>query len=373
MRKMPLPVPRALAAAASVVLGALLAGLALTGCGKSGSGGEEPTALAKVVIGYYPSWNKAAFDHTKVDYKHLTHIANAFAWPDADGNLVVPADYLYPELNAAAHENGVLMIMSLGGWGNGDGFPGMSATSANRARFIGQVVAFCEANAYDGVDIDWEFVSDATEEADFDLFVHELSAALKARTPALLLTMAAPADAYYGQWIDFERLAGDFDYIGFMSYDYHGPWSDHSGHNSPLYPDAGDTDGSVDETYQYARQRQVPLAKLLLGVPFYGKSFDCSGLGLPFTTSTDYSYAEAMELLAAGWTRTWDATARVPWLLRPDSGMIVCYDDEESVGAKCDYVKTKQAAGVIVWEISEDYRNGASELLAVIGRSFAAK
>jgi hypothetical protein len=65
----------------------------------------------------------------------------------------------------------------------------------------------------------------------------------------LILIMAAPADAYYGQWIDFEGLAADFDFIGFMTYDFHGPWSDHSGHNSPLYADAGDTDGSVDETF----------------------------------------------------------------------------------------------------------------------------
>ncbi len=41
--------------------------------------------------------------------------------------------------------------------------------------------------------------------------------------------MAAPSGNYYGRWIDFERLADDFDYIGFMTYDYHGTWSDHSG------------------------------------------------------------------------------------------------------------------------------------------------
>jgi chitinase len=117
----------------------------------------------------------------------------------------------------------------------------------------------------------------------------------------------------------------------------------------------------------------VPLAKLLLGVPFYGRSFDCGGLGLPFTACTDYSYTEAMGLLTAGWTRIWDATARVPWLRRSDSGMIVSYDDTRSVGEKCDYVKSHQAAGIIIWELSEDYRNGTSELLAVVGQSFAAR
>jgi chitinase len=349
----------------------VLVALAAVACQKSGTTPEpQPTPLTKVVIGYYPSWSRDVFSHSKVSYKNLTHIAHAFAWPDSSGNLVVPADYLYPELNATAHQNGVKMIMSLGGWGNCAGFPGMTATSGTRSNFIGQVVSFCTANGYDGVDIDWEFVSDATEQANFTLFIHELSTALKARTPQLLLTMAAPADNYSGQWINYEQLAADFDFIGFMTYDFHGSWSDHSGHNSPLYADAGDTDGSVDQTFQYARQRQVPLGKLLLGVPFYGRSFDCGGLGLPFTACTDYSYTDAMGLLAAGWTRIWDATAQVPYLRRSDAGMIVCYDDTQSVGAKCDYVKAKQSAGVIIWELSQDYRNGKSELLEVIGQSF---
>jgi chitinase len=330
----------------------------------------QPTPLTKTVIGYYPSWDKATVTHSRVIYKNLTHIANAFAWPDSAGNLVVPADYLYPELNAAAHQNGVKMIMSLGGWGNCAGFPGMSSTAGNRSRFIGQVVDFCKTNSYDGVDIDWEFVSNPTEQADFVLLIHELSTALKAQSPKLLLTMAAPAGGYYGQWIDFEQLAADFDFIGFMTYDFHGPWSDHSGHNSPLYADAGDTDGSLDETFQYARQRQIPLGKLLLGVPFYGRSFDCGGLGQPFTTSVYYSYTDAMSLLAAGWSRLWDATAQVPYLRRADAGMIVCYDDTQSVAAKCSYVKTRQSAGIIIWELTEDYRNGKSELLEVVGQSF---
>jgi len=355
---------------ALIVFAALVA-LAAVSCQSSETTpSPQPTPLTKTVIGYYPSWEKTTLGHTRVNFKNLTHIANSFAWPDSAGNLVVPADYLYSELNAAAHQNGVKMIMSLGGWGNCAGFPGMSSTAGNRSRFIGQVVDFCRANSYDGVDIDWEFVSNPTEQADFVLFIHELSTALKGQTPKLLLTMAAPAGAYYGQWIDFEVVAADFDFIGFMTYDFHGSWSDHSGHNSPLYADPGDPCGSMDETFQYARQRQVPLGKLLLGVPFYGRSFDCGGIGQPFTTSADYSYTNAVSLLTAGWTRLWDSTAQVPWLRRADSGMIVCYDDTQSVAAKCDYVKARQSAGIIIWELTQDYRNGKSELLEVVGQSF---
>jgi chitinase len=334
---------------------------------------STPSRPNKIVVGYYASWKKAEFDHTKVAFGYLTHIAHAFAWPDSDGNLVVPSDYLYPELNAAAHANSVKMILSLGGWGNCAGFPGMSATAATRSRFIGQVVGFCKANGYDGVDIDWEFVSNDEEKANFTLFIEALAAALKAQTPSLLLTMAAPSDNFYGRWIDFERLVDDFDMIGFMTYDYHGDFSDHSGHNSPLYAWGGDGCGSLDETFLYALGRKVPPAKLLVGVPFFGRSFDCGAMGQPFKTSESWDYLAVQALSGSDWTRAWDGQAQVPYMRRTDGGMVISYDDMSSVGLKCQYVKDKASAGVIVWELSEDYRSGNSELLEVIGKSFGVR
>lgn len=332
----------------------------------------EPSRPSKVVMGYYRTSNRAQLDHTQIAYEYLTHIANAFAWPDASGNLVVPSDYLYPELNAAAHASGVKMIVSLGGWGNCAGFPGMASTAANRSRFIGQLVDFCQANAYDGVDIDWEFVSNDQEKADFTLFIEALGAALKSQTPPLLLTTATPSGNYYGRWIDYERLADDFDFIGFMTYDYHGEWSDHSGHNSPLYTPSGDACGSLDETFAYARSRQVPLDRLLVGVPFFGRSFDCGAMGLPFTTSEGWDYTAIMALPGSEWTRVWDGEAQVPYMRRTDGTKVISYDDMSSVGLKCQYVKDKTSAGVIIWELSGDFRSGQSELLEVIGKSFGA-
>jgi chitinase len=331
-----------------------------------------PVKPNKIVMGYYQSWSKAEFDHTKIAYGYLTHIAHAFAWPDPSGNLVVPGDYLYPELNAAAHANGVKMIVSLGGWGNCAGFPGMASTAANRTRFIGQLVDFCKAQAYDGVDIDWEFVSNDQEKADFTLFIEALGAALKSQSPPLLLTTATPAGDYYGRWIDYERLADDFDFIGFMTYDYHGDWSDHSGHNSPLYTPAGDDCGSLNDTFLYARSRQVPLGKLLVGVPFYGRSFDCGAMGQPFSATEGWDYAAVMALPGSEWTRVWDGEAQVPYMRRTDGTKVISYDDKSSVGLKCQYVKDKTSAGVIIWELSGDYRSGNSELLEVIGKSFGA-
>jgi len=351
---------------------ALALGLLFAGACEVSQVPSVPTRPNRTVVGYYRTSNRAVLDHTGIEYRYLTHIAHAFAWPDAAGNLVVPAGFLYPELNAAAHAAGVKMIVSLGGWGNCAGFPGTAATAESRARFIGQLVAFCKANAYDGVDLDWEFVSNETEKANFVLLVEALGAALKAQSPPLLLTAAVPSDNYYGRWIDYERLADDFDFIGFMTYDYHGAWSDHSGHNSPLTTPSWDGCGSVDATFLYGRSRQVPLAKLLVGLAFFGRSFDCGGMGRPFTTSEGWDYSAIMDLPASGWARIWDSEAQVPYQRRADGGLVVSYDDMSSIGLKCQYVKDKASAGVIIWELGSDRRDGHSELLEVVGKSFGA-
>jgi chitinase len=327
----------------------------------------------KVVIGYYPSFKREDQDHNSIDYDSLTHIAEAFVKPDSEGNLVVDQKFIYPELLSAAHRHGVKVLVSIGGWGNCEGFAPMASSPEKRARFISQVIAFCLQNGYDGVDLDWEFVSSDEESQNFSALVRELSQALRAQIPPLLLTMAAPAGPYWGRWINFEQLHPYFDYISFMTYDYHGPWTDHAGHNSPLYTCQNDPCGSVDDTFTYSQIRQVPLQKLLLGIPFYGRSFDTTGLYKPAQNSQYYDYSAVVNLQAAGWKYNWDACSQVPYLISPNGKTYLSFDDRRSVEAKCRYVLQKKAAGVIIWEIKADRVGNRSELLPVVGRTLKIK
>lgn len=365
--------------AAGLGLCLLFAGLALFGQNlgrdfvpKRQPGLNKPQT-GRVVIGYYPSFKREEQDHLFIDYDSLTHIAEAFVKPDSEGNLVVDQKFIYPELVTLAHRNGVKVLVSAGGWGNCEGFAPMAASPDRRARFISQVVSFCLLHHYDGVDLDWEFVSSEEESRNFGALVKELSAALKSQTPPLLLTMAAPAGPYWGRWINFEELHPYFDYIGFMTYDYHGPWTDHSGHNSPLYTCFHDPCGSVDDTFTYAQIRQVPLKKLLLGIPFYGRSFDTDGLYQPAQNSQYYDYSDIVKLQAAGWRYQWDSCSQVPYLISPSGKTYLSFDDPRSVEAKCRYVLEKKAAGVIIWEIKADRVDNHARLLPVVGRSLIKK
>ncbi|MBE0461131.1 MAG: glycoside hydrolase family 18 protein [Candidatus Aminicenantes bacterium] len=326
--------------------------------------------LSKIVMGYYFCLEKEKFDHNKIKYRYLTHIAYAFTKPDSEGNLIVGEDYIYPELIETAHKNKVKVVMSIGGWGNSEGFPGMTYTSANRKRFINQVLEFCKKNNYDGVDIDWEYVSNPVEQQNYVYFIKELSTILKEQNPPFLLTMAAPAGERWARWINFEELIDYFDYISCMTYDFHGAWSDHSGHNSPLYTCNNDPCSSINDGCLYFLSRQVPKEKLLLGIPFYGRSFDCSNLYQKFQKSSYYGYVEILNFINSGWSYIWDDCAKVPYIQNPDKAEILCFDDARSITLKCKYIKEKQVAGAIIWELSQDCYQDSSVLLEVIGKEF---
>ncbi len=327
---------------------------------------NRPARMDKVIIGYYPSNKRTVVDYRQIEFGYLTHLAEAFTWPDSQGNLIVSPDFIYPELLAAAHQKGVKVIMSIGGWGNCAGFPPMAASAEKRSRFISQVLGFCLLHGYDGVDLDWEFVSNEEERTNFSTLVKELSAVLKAQNPPLLLTMAAPAGPYWGRWINFEELHPYFDYISFMTYDYYGPWTDHAGHNSPLYTCLNDPCGSVDDTFSYALIRGIPLKKVLLGIPFYGRSFEAAGLYKPATSSQNYVYSEVKKLMASDWKYKWDECAEVPYLISPSKKTLLSFDDQRSVLKKGRYLLEKKVAGFIIWEITGDVVNGRPELLPVV-------
>ncbi len=332
--------------------------------------GPESQALTKVVMGYYPAWKKGVYDYRRIRYGDLTHIAHAFTKPDAEGHLIVAADYLYPELIDAAHENGVKVLTSVGGWGNCEGFPAMAASVETRNRFVSELLGFLKAHDYDGVDIDWEYVSNRAEQQNFVLFIKELSASLKAESRPLELTMASPSGPYWGKWIDYQEVVGSFDFIGIMTYDYHGVWSDHSGHNSPLYSCAGDACGSWHDSFLYHTSRSIPREKLLLGMAFFGRSFDSPDFYQPFRRSLQYGYDEIGELKDSGWVSLWDDCAHVPFLQKPDKSGVLSFDDERSIALKCRYVLETGAAGVIIWELTHDNDRGESTLLKRVGETF---
>jgi chitinase len=246
-----------------LVLGALGAVLALAGCRTFvpipmvGEGYRLPPDFR--VVGYFPSWSG---DPAEIQYRALTHIDYAFLTPNREGGyLPVPNAEKLVALVDRAHANGVKVLASLGGSDDGgtDAFETIATDPAVSTVFVANTMALVAGYGLDGIDVDWEFP--AMKVADeYAALMHTLAARLHAA--GCLLTAAVSAGSYHGGAIR-HSVIDDVDFLNVMAYD--------DGYRQP---------GVHHSTYDFAwaairywlNQRDAPPSKVILGVPFYGRS-----------------------------------------------------------------------------------------------------
>jgi chitinase len=255
----------------------------------------------------------------------------------------------------------------------GKQFSQAAANDASRANFIQSCVTFMQENGFDGIDLDWEY----PQAGETDLFTalisglrQQLDALGRANGRRYLLTAAAPAGPWQMARIDFAQITPLLDWFNLMTYDYYGSWSSSTGFNAPLYPSAADAQHlSVDTTVQAYLAADVPAAKLVVGLPFFGHGWQGvtstnHGLYQPFSApaqgtgegSFDYYYIQ--ENLLGKFGRYWDDEAQTPWLFDPVQGIMVSYDDAESLALKAAYIRQHALGGGMIWQIGGDDEKG---------------
>jgi chitinase len=294
-------------------------------------------------------------------------------------------------LRAWRKENGqtLPLLLSVGGASESWAFSDVAATAASRANFVQNCVHTMMSEAFDGIDIDWEF-PEVTETAAFTDLIQRLRAALDAqgtdpRTGThYLLTMAGPGDQYYMSRFDVPAIQPYLDWVSVMSYDFHGCWdgTDHTGHNAPLYGSVSDPDGShfsVSDGIADWIAAGMPASKLLLGLPYYGKAFQalsnagptpstypgryaavdpaqndgttCAPGSWPDDNGLDYWDLAANYVNVNGYVRYWDSQQGVPFLWK-DLTRWITYDDPQSLANKASFARTQGLGGVMVWELA---------------------
>ena len=323
-----------------------------------------------IVAAYYRSWvNLPSPD--KIEFNNLTHIIQAFAYPDTAGSVHFLTGVPNQTLIQATHAANKKILLSFGGQANSDGFGVMSSDSVYRRNFINNVMNILAANNYDGIDIDWEYPSNP-QGKQLTVLVSELRQKFNSVNSSWLITLAVPPTSYYGQNYQYENMINYVDWFSIMTYGYHGLFSSHSGHNAPLYQSPQDNDGAVSYSVGYMYfTRKVPQNKLLLGVPFFGLRFNTSGLYHPYTGSVpDLSYAQAMDsLLVGGWNYYWDTVSAVPYLQNSTHTGLITFDDTMSVRLKTEYSFTKNLGGIMVWALDQDMVGYGEPLLESIGKT----
>lgn len=376
-------------------------------------GGDEPPPRGFRVVGYYPAWAtyQRDFQVSELPGDKLTHINYAFANvqngrcvlgdPYADTDKTFPGD-TWEDANAHRAGNlnqlrklraanpGLRTLISVGGWTWSANFSALAATAEGRATFAESCVDFAVTHGFDGIDIDWEYpvggglpgngVSPADEQ-NYTLLLRALRDALDARATSLgreepfLLTIAAPAGPSIIPNLEAAAIAETIDWINVMTYDFHGSWDTVTGFNAPLRPSTLDPlpDWNVEAAVDTYLDAGVPPSQLVLGVPFYGRSWQGVSAG-----STNGLYRSATgpgpgtwengvldyhdivaRFMGAGYTLHRDPTALVPWLFNAGTGVFITFDDPISLAHKRDLVDARGLGGVMIWDMTSDTQDDA--------------
>lgn len=198
------------------------------------------------------------------------------------------------------------------------------------------------------------------------------------RKEQMLLSAAVAAEKFtILSAYEIENIVPHIDFINLMSYDYHGSWDRRLGHNSPLYAPRSDSVDNqrltIDWTVRLYMTLGLPLEKLVMGIPFYGRSFtmrsrndksfgsECTGDGKSgeFTRENGflaYGFEICRYLAKDNWTRVWSDEHKVPFA--HNHNQWVGYDDEQSIAVKVNYIIKHCLGGAMVWSIDLDDFSG---------------
>ena len=330
-------------------------------------------SYAQRVVGYYPQWVQGNLNPSEIDYSVITHVNHAFAWPDEEGNILHYDDMISQSITSVVHDHGAKILLSLGGWGNSWGFAPSVESQEARSIFIDNIISICENNNYDGIDIDWEHPDGFTQKNNLSDFIAELRQAFDELYPEWLISMAVPVSNWSGQHYDFNSLIQNVSYFNAMTYDFHGSWTNHAGHNAPLYPSpANDPDGAVSTGFYYlSNTRGIPRSKINIGLAFYGKQYNALDINQSFQGEVaSLLYNQYEHYINNGWYYNWDNTAQSPYLRNSAQDQIITIEDSTSIARKSDYVKNNQIGGLMIWALSYDYVGGNQLLINSIKNNY---
>lgn len=299
---------------------------------------QPPKAPDYVVVGYVTSWGDRLPDPTLVTHLNYAfgHVSDSF-----DSVRVDNPERLRSIVALKENHPGLHVMLSVGGWGSGR-FSEMAASEPLRQSFAAHCMKTIGEYGLDGIDIDWEYPtssaadisSSADDRQNFTLLMRDIRQAIG---KDFLLTFADFADTTY---VDYREVMPYVDFVNLMTYDITNP----PGHHSALYRSDIAGELTVSEAVEHHLEAGVPLAQLVMGMPFYGRP------------SPDYqgSRPYGQMILDSLYQERWDSTALVPYLVDADGYMVLAHENVRSIAHKCEYILTQGLHGAMYWDSDND-------------------
>lgn len=288
----------------------------------------------RVVVAYVTSWTQTIPDPTV-----MTHINYAFGHVNDsfDGVRIDNRDRLRMIVDLKKQNPKLRVLLSVGGWGSGR-FSEMAASDKNRLLFAKDCRRVVDVFGLDGIDIDWEYPTQSSagissspdDTKHFTLLMRDLRKELGNK----LLTCATIAS---GEYIDFRSCISYIDMVNVMSYDMGNP----PYHHSALYPSEITNWMTTSAAIEAHLNAGVPHEKLVMGMPLYGRGKQ------GYTTEPDST---------KGTKEQWHEQSMVPYLVDAQGNLVMGFENERSIGIKCQYIIDHRLRGGMYWEYGDEHQ-----------------
>ncbi len=278
----------------------------------------------------------------------ISDVALRWFETNANGDLFYEYQDNYNQILQFARSKGIKTHASVV-FMDKEGMHTLLADPQNRQRLVENLAAQVTQNAYDGVNIDFEFLG-KDDRDNFTLFLRELKNRLGANKELSVAVFACTKPESWLAGYDYAAIGEIADRVVIMAYDYSYKGSA-PGPVAPLWW----VEGVVNYT-----QTIIPAEKLLLGFPTYGYDW---GNGLTTTTVT----APNLQNLKSKYTLSeyFDNASMSPYYRYVDNNGVahqIWLENETSLNAKLDIALNNQLAGVSFWRIG----NGFTELYQLL-------
>lgn len=187
---------------------------------------------------------------------------------------------------------------------------------------------------------------------------------------------------------DIPNIVKYVDAINLMTFDYAGPWDEKIGFNAPLHSShQTDVKSSIDLFVDAG----APIDKLILGIPFYGRTFvaanieqseigdesEAEGFAGPFIgDKTLLGYNEFCKMKSEkSWSFQFNtgASQMVGEFIENGKMNVATFETPRTVANKVKFAMENGLLGIWAWSIDTDDFNGVCEVDETTYRDFGIK
>jgi spore germination protein YaaH len=299
------------------------------------------------VIGYLAEWDQERGFRTIQDNYHLFTEVSLFWYRINSSGEIVPYNPANVDLSIVSflHSKGIDVTATIANVNNGEWDSSTVRQIINdriaTTRHIQDIVNLAVSKGYDGIDIDYESLSEEDRDA-YSTFIGQLATALHAKGKKLTVPVYAktsePGNSSGARAQDWAAIGRAADQVRVMIYDYH--WA--TSQPGPIAPIDW-----ADEVAAYAVS-QIPKRKIVLGFGLYG--YDWVG-----ERGVDLMWQEVDRIARQhGATVDLDEASQSPWFRYTASNgsrHTVWFENATSTRPKLDIVNRYQVAGVHFWRL----------------------